>query len=71
MRSEYFMRVATLTTCNENVREAETGNHKGCPYDGIVGAYFRSNDRGGDYGYDRNDRGRHCVDVSTNLEQIF
>ena len=30
------MRVATLTTWNENVRGAEKGNHKGCPY-GKVG----------------------------------
>ena len=22
-----------------------TGNHKGCPYDGFVGAYFQRNDR--------------------------
>ena len=22
-----------------------TGNHKGCPYDGFVGAYFHRNDR--------------------------
>ena len=42
--SEYLMRVATLTTCNENMREAKTGDHKGRPYDGIVGVYFRSND---------------------------
>ena len=45
LRSEYLMRVTTLTTCNENMREAKTGDHKGRPYDGIVGAYFRSNDR--------------------------
>ena len=44
-RSEYLMRVTTLTTCNENMREAKTGDHKGRPYDGIVGVYFRSNDR--------------------------
>ena len=36
------MRVGTLTTCNENMRGVETGDHKGRPYDGIVGAYFRS-----------------------------
>ena len=34
------MRVATLTTCNENVREAETGNHKGCPYEWFAGRLF-------------------------------
>ena len=31
------MRVATLTTWNENVRRAETGNHKGCPYGKVGG----------------------------------
>ena len=34
------MRVATLTTWNENMRVAETGDHKGRPYDGIVGGIF-------------------------------
>ena len=29
LRSEYLMRVTTLTTCNENMRSAETGDHKG------------------------------------------
>ena len=29
------------TTSNENVRAAEEGNHKGCPYSGFVGAYFQ------------------------------
>ena len=29
LRSEYLMRVATLTTCNENMRGVETGDHKG------------------------------------------
>ena len=43
--SEYFMRFATLTTWNENVHGAETGNHKGCPYDRYVGVYFCGNDR--------------------------
>ena len=37
------MRVATLTTWNENVRGAETGDHKGRPYNRFVGVYFRSN----------------------------
>ena len=27
---------------DENVCGAEVGNHKGCPYDGFVGAYFRT-----------------------------
>ena len=35
------MRVATLTTWIENVRGAEKGNHKGCPYDRSDGAIFR------------------------------
>ena len=37
------MRVATLTAWNENMRSAEAGDHKGRPYDGFAGAYFRSN----------------------------
>ena len=37
------MRVATLTTCNENGCGLEVGTHKGCPYNGFVGAYFRTN----------------------------
>ena len=49
LRSEYLMRVATLTTWNENARGAEIGDHKGRPYDEIVGAYFRSNDNPGRY----------------------
>ena len=38
------MRVATLTTWNENMRGAETGDHKGRPYNRFVGVYFLSND---------------------------
>ena len=30
---------------DENGLAPGTGNHKGCPYDGFVGAYFHSNDR--------------------------
>ena len=45
LRSEYVMWVATLTTWNENGCGREAGNHKGCPYDGFVGVYFRRNDR--------------------------
>ena len=37
------MRVGTLTTWNENGCGREAGNHKGCPYNGFVGVYFRSN----------------------------
>ena len=37
------MRVATLTTCNENMCGVETGDHKGRPYNRFVGVYFRSN----------------------------
>ena len=33
----------TLTTCNENMRGVETGDHKGRPYNRFVGVYFRSN----------------------------
>ena len=34
------MRVATLTTWNENGLVTGTGNHKGCPYNRFAGAYF-------------------------------
>ena len=27
----------------------KTGNHKGCPYDGLAGAYFHSKDGFGQY----------------------
>ena len=38
---------STLAAYNENVCWAETGDHKGRPYDGLVVVYFRSNDREG------------------------
>ena len=38
------MKIATFTTWNENVGGTETGNHKGCPYDGLAGGYFQRND---------------------------
>ena len=41
--SEYLMRGGTLTTWNEKGCGPEAGNHKGCPYNGFVGVYFRSN----------------------------
>ena len=34
------MRVATLTTRNENGCGPEAGNHKGCPYEGLAGFLF-------------------------------
>ena len=34
------MRVATLTTRNENGCGPEAGNHKGCPYEGLAGSLF-------------------------------
>ena len=34
------MRVATLTTCNENMRSAETGDHKGRPYRKVGNGLF-------------------------------
>ena len=36
-------RLSTGTAWNENMRRAETGDHKGCPYGRLVGGYFRSN----------------------------
>ena len=41
VRSEYFTGVATLTARNEDEGGAETGNHKGCPYDRFAGGYFQ------------------------------
>ena len=38
-------RHGACTISNENVRGAEAGNHKGCPYNGSVRAYFQGNDR--------------------------
>ena len=35
------MSVATDTTNNENVLTQKKSNHKGCPYDGLAGGYFR------------------------------
>ena len=37
---EYFMRVATLTTCNENVRGAEEGDSRIAPTTGLSGFIF-------------------------------
>ena len=42
---EYFMKVATLTTWNENVLTQKKGNHKGCPYGRLAGGYSLGNDR--------------------------
>ena len=39
------MSVATDTTNHENVSTQKKGNHKGCPYDGFAGGYFRTNNR--------------------------
>ena len=30
---------------------SETGNHKGCPYDGLAGGYFLMNDNPGRYSF--------------------
>ena len=40
---ESFMQFCGCTPWDENVCGAEAGNHKGCPYNGFAGAYFRSN----------------------------
>ena len=40
------MQPCGCTPWDENVCGAEAGNHKGCPYNGFVGVYFQSNDRG-------------------------
>ena len=46
LRSEYLMRVVTLTTWNEKGCGPEAGNHKGCPYEyRLAGSYFQRNDR--------------------------
>ncbi len=37
---------AGMTDGDENGLAPGTGNHKGCPYDGFIGAYFHSNDHG-------------------------
>ena len=36
--------VATGTANDENGGGTEAGNHKGCPYNGFVEAYFRTNE---------------------------
>ena len=41
------MSVFTDTHKYENGCVSEAGNHKGCPYNGFVGVYFRSNGSGG------------------------
>ena len=41
---ESFMQPCGCTPWDENVCGAEAGNHKGCPYNGPAGAYFRTND---------------------------
>ncbi len=38
------MSVAADTTNHENVLTQKKGNHKGCPYNGLAGGYFRTND---------------------------
>ena len=40
---ESFMQPCGCTPWDENVCGAEAGNHKGCPYNGFAGSYFRSN----------------------------
>ena len=40
---ESFMQPCGCTPWDENVCGAEAGNHKGCPYNGFVGVYFRTN----------------------------
>ena len=47
---ESFMQPCSLHTSDENVCGAEAGNHKGCPYNGFVGVYFRTNDGSGWHG---------------------
>ena len=42
-RRNHSCSLAACTTSNEKVCGAEAGNHKGCPYDGFAGAYFRTN----------------------------
>ena len=41
---ESFMQPCNCTPWDEHVCGAEAGNHKGCPYNGFVGVYFRTND---------------------------
>ena len=43
LSEESFMQFCGCTPWDENVCGAEAGNHKGCPYNGFVGVYFRSN----------------------------
>ena len=38
--------LAKATYGDKNGLVPGTGNHKGCPYDGFIGAYFHSNDHG-------------------------
>ena len=39
-RSEYLMRVATFSTWNESMREAETGDSRIAPTRGLPGVVF-------------------------------